>query len=121
MGESFFQALKWFIAVAFIIGGIAGVNEAESVGSVRPLMLAIFSFGGAYIMSGSWQAIAGKAAVISLVFVMFCGVTAHYIPGILYVNFDIRLDMNFYFIWLGLIFFAGIPFVTVLFHKLNEP
>ncbi len=120
MGESFFQALKWFISVAFIIGGVAGLNAAESAGSVEPLMLAVFSFGGAYILSGSWRALPGKAIVISFLFVGFCGFAARYVPGIMRVDFGVRLDVNFYFIWLGLVFLTGIPLMTVLFDKFDQ-
>ncbi|GJL85164.1 MAG: hypothetical protein DHS20C02_09390 [Micavibrio sp.] len=120
MGESFFQTLKWFISTAFIIGGIAALSAAERTGSIPPLMLAIFSFGGAYIMSGSWRALPGKAIFISFVFVGLCGVAARYVPGIMRVDFGIRLDINFYYIWLGLVFFIGLPLMTVLFRKMQE-
>ncbi len=120
MGEAFFQALKWFISAALIIGGIGWITTAESSGEPMRVMLAIASFGFAYIMSGSWRSLPSNAGIISVVFVLTCGFFTRYLPGFAYVNFGIALTANFYLLWVGLLFFIGIPFMMFVFHKFNE-
>lgn len=121
MGEYFFQALKWFISVGFIIGGIAAMNIAEQRAITEPIILAVFSFGAAYIMSSSWRKLNGKAIVISIVYVLACAYGARYVPSIMRVYAGIRIHhIDYYFIWLGLVFFPGIPFMMLMFSRFRN-
>lgn len=119
MGDSFLKALRWFLFVVFVIGGIAAIVAVEKHG-VQPLMLAVFSFGGAYLMSGPWRELPREAMIASILAVAGLAWLADQLPEILYVYQGILLDMNFYFIWIGLVFGIGVPLMTFMFYKYGE-
>ncbi len=120
MGDSFFQALKWSISAALIIGGIAALAAAERSGSLQPFILAVISFGGAYVMSGSWRKFPGKAVIVSLVFALLTGVAARYLPGYAYVYLNTSLATNVFFLWALLVFIVGVPFMTIVFYIFGD-
>lgn len=120
MGNAFFNSLKWAISVSFIIGGIACINFAEKTESAGTLILAVFSFGGAYIMSTSWRNLPWKAVVTSIVFVALCGVATHHVPQFLWDFFRIPITMDYYMLWCLLSVSAGIPLMTILLFYFEE-
>src|SRR5689334_18371785 len=75
MGDYFFKALKWAIFVSLIIMGIAILNWVEQ-GDIRPIILAVFSLGGAYILSGPWRRLPPIPMIISIVLVLALGLLA---------------------------------------------
>jgi len=120
MGDAFFKSLKWVLSAALIIGGIACISYAESRGSAVPLMLAVFSFGGAYILSSSWRSLPWKAVVLSILFVIGLGVLARYVPDLMWVALGRRVDMDYFMIWVLMAAGLGVPLMTVLFHYFEE-
>lgn len=119
MSDSFLKALKWFLFIVFIIGGIAAVSAVEKYG-VQPLMLAVFSFGGAYLMSNSWRKLPARAMVISTILVAVLGFVADYVPEFAAVFLNQFVDMNFYLIWICLTLVVGVPFMMFIFYKYDE-
>ena len=119
MSDSFLKALKWFLFIVFIIGGIAAVSAVEKYG-VQPVMLAVFSFGGAYLMSNSWRKLPRQAMVTSTILVAVLGFVADYTPEFAAVFLNQFIDMNFYLIWICLTLVVGVPFMMFIFNKYDE-
>lgn len=119
MGDVFFKSLRWFLFIGFMIGGIAAIEQTE-VHGIKPLMPAILSFGMAYIMSGPWRKLPRVPMITSILVVAALALAAQYLPGFLYVYLAIRLAWNFYFIWLGLVFVIGMPFMMFIFSKHDD-
>ncbi len=81
-------------------------------------MLIVLSFGGAYLMSGPWRDLDPKPMVLSIISIVLFGLGALYVPPeILYIFLGIEQIVNYYFAWIGLTFFIGIPFMMFVFSR----
>lgn len=116
MGEIFFKAMKWVLFVSFIIGGIAIIRQIERQG-VEVSILAVFSFGAAYIMSGPWRKLPPKPMTLSVVLVALLALAAQYLPYYLYIYTGERITINFYWLWIILTAVIGAPVMMAVFKR----
>lgn len=119
MGDLFFRSLKAFIFCACIIGGI-GTFVAVEEGNIKPLIISVFSFGGAYLMSAVWRGIQSKGAVSAVAMVVVGAIVAQHLPAFAYASFGYEIYLNYYFIWMGLMLFPGIPILMFIFKNFSE-
>lgn len=119
MGAQFLKSLKWFFFVCFIIGGIAAFIATEG-GNIKPLILAVFSLGAAYLMSASWRELPRFAMALSILLVGTLAVAAKFLPGLAYELAGVRITYDYFVIWAGLVFFPGIPAMMFIFSKYGE-
>ena len=116
MGEVFFKSLKWFLFVTFFIGGVASIRMIEVLG-FETAILAVFSFGAAYLMSGPWRSLPKFPMALSIILIAAGAYAAQYILHYIYIYFGIRLNFNYYTTWIGLMFFVGTPVMMFVFAK----
>ena len=84
------------------------------------MMLAVFSFGGAYLMSNSWRDMPAKAMILSILWAAFSALLASRLPNMAYNMAGIIIPYHFFYIWIGLSFFPGVPIMMFIFKKYGE-
>jgi hypothetical protein len=119
MFDAFFKALKWFLFVGFVIGGIAAMAAVERYG-FKYLFMAVLSFGVAYLSAGSWRGLPQAQMLVSLLLIGALAAVAYYIPTIGYILFGQEMRPDFFVTWLALVFIPGVPFMTVVFMKYDD-
>jgi hypothetical protein len=117
--DAFLKAVKWFFFIACIIVGIAAMSGVEEHG-VKPLMLGVVSMGLAYIMSGPWRSLSKVPMLCSILVVLLMAFLARYMPWLSYFNWHGIAGLNYFLAWTGLVFFAGIPIMTLIFQRYND-
>lgn len=120
MIDLFFKSVKWFFFIGFIIGGIAAFVFFQE-GDIKPLILAVLSFGGAYLMSNSWRDMPTKMTIACIVWVLGSALLAFKLPVILYEAAGIVVvQYNFFIRWAAVSFFPGVPVMMYIFRAFDE-
>lgn len=120
MLDGFLKALKWFVIVVFIICGLAAFTIADAHESIRPVLPGILCFGVAFIMSFKWRDMPGKIIIISVVSVLAVGLATPYAPMLFYLLTGIDIFLNFFVLWVALVFLICVPLMTVVFIKFDD-
>ena len=119
MGDLFFRSLKAFIIFACIICGI-GTFVAVEEGNIRPMMISVLSFGGAYWLSAIWRGLQAKGVVLTVALMVAGAFVAMQLPEPAYRLFQNPIFLNYYFIWALLMLFPGLPAMMLIFKKYSD-
>jgi hypothetical protein len=110
-----YDAIKWYIMSALLVGGFFFVNMADARNSFKPLMPALLMFGGLFIAAYVWHKYDRKVQLLSLVTVIVTAALAYYLPDVIYIATGAIYDVSIWLSWFGLNFVLGVPFMFSLF------
>lgn len=117
MTEAFMKSLKWYFLTLALILGSTCLMISQETGSVRPIIVAVFGYGTAYVMASFWKDFRGRLLFVSLLVFLMISIISAYMPMILYVLFNIDAEINKYLLWALCTGGLGVPIMTLVFRK----
>lgn len=117
MKALFKKALKWYVIAVLVIIGIAALLISEERDTVRPMMIAVWALGGAYILATFWHQLNRVLFLCSVVVFLATAFLTQYAPYAVYMLTGYILEWGFYRFWALVTFFVGIPAMMYVFAK----
>jgi len=119
MYAAFLKSLRWYIMVVFVIIGTAALIIADERDTVRPVIIAVFSYGVVYIMSVFWKEFRDKILFYSAAVFLALTFLSKFTPIALYILFGYAPEtINQYYAWAGTVA-LGMPMMTIVFYRLD--
>jgi len=115
MVQLFINTLKWVTSTSFFILGVYCLRLATDEGTIKPIILVIFSFGIVYWMSHSTYEASKKVFLTGLALVLAVGLATRFYIWPLLLSYD--WDIGYYMSWGLSTIVLGIPIMGVVFWK----
>lgn len=116
MLDLFLKLLKWYISVAFFIGGVYFLRLTMDGDAFYPIIFAIFCFGIVFWSSKATYEAPRIIAIGSMALLAATGFLTYFLLLTL-VFYLTGILLSFYLIWAASIFVLGIPVMGFLFKK----
>lgn len=121
--ENLAKALKWYLISLGFIGGCWGVYMVQLLPHPRTLIISVFSWGGAFLLSFASLKLNRNLLFASA---LLWGTSAYfsqarYIPTWLYYGTGLNLfPWDYYRIWAAVIFVVCVPIMVFMFKKFDS-
>lgn len=123
MAESFMKALRWYFLTLCLIGGTTAMIVSQEANSPRPIILAVVSYGAAYVMAAFWKDFRGKLLFASLFVFLLISFSVPFIQMGLFILFGFDTsdptEYSQHGIWAIITGLVGVPLMTLVFRKLD--
>lgn len=118
MADLFMKALRWAIMSLCVVIGLSAFIIADGRNTVKPIMVAILSFGTMYVMSAYWKDLKEKTLFWGMILFLVLTFASSYVPIGFYILFGWNPDyFDPYYTWGGTVFAVGIPIMMYIFKK----
>ncbi|MCB1782750.1 MAG: hypothetical protein KDI13_02030 [Alphaproteobacteria bacterium] len=120
MSELFLKSLKWYVLALCVVIGTSAFSIADEMKSIKPVIIGIFSYGLAYILSAFWKDFKNRLLLAAIVVFFGIAIITPYLKVIIYILTGWTWDINPYALWAVATGVIGVPVMMFVCRRFDD-